>query len=105
MRVVAMLWIMIAHISILIDRYSAARRCAGVQISISFGAYKMLASDQHLGQLRVVVRKQGALAQLIEEPAEPEAAHSDHRGGVIDVTRERQPVMRDLLPILAFEFR
>src|SRR5262249_37621631 len=72
MRIVFVIWVMLAH------------------ISISLKAQEMLASGQHLVQLRIVEWNQSALAQLIKEPADPETAHSDHRGEVIDVTRNRQ---------------
>src|SRR5262245_44379956 len=98
MRVMPMMWIIIAHISNPRRRYST-----GVRISIPFKTQKMLAPGQHLAQLGIVVRDHSALAQLIEEPAKPEAAHPDHRGGVIDVTHERQPVTRDLPGARDFE--
>src|SRR5262245_65916095 len=45
------------------------RRCTGAQASVGLETQQMLAPGQHLAQLRIVVRDQRALAQLIEEPA------------------------------------
>src|SRR5262245_9789353 len=121
MRVMPMMWIVIAHISNPRRRYSAARvskrltdkataclrarRCTSVQISVPLKTQQMLAPGQHLAQLGIVVWNHRALSQLIEEPAEPEAAYSDHRGGVIDVARDRQPEMTGLPSVPAFKLR
>src|SRR5262249_58141630 len=85
----SMMWIIIAHILNPDHRYSPDD-----QTSVGLETQQMLAPGQHLAQLGIVVWDQRALAQLIEEPAEPEAAHPDHRGGVIDVIRDRQPGTR-----------